>query len=438
MLVNPKPCLFDIWQTTSAPIFHTGKFWPSFSEANVRAFIMGDDPNPTPSRALNESEILRAKSAIETFLDRIEPLSATEYACKAAYQAFEAERLATLDIILAAAEGNRELTAAANDTVFGRLADLHPAEALGYLKHRLEHLNPAGAEVAAARQRLLDIWADVASSTALTTTLDHIDTYRRALNPFVQAKFGFVDELLAGHPAHHNFTASATCGILQATIERTVGAGAGWHAVTRDDAPNAFIEYATRSVVIPAGREYSRDHVYTLAVHEIGVHVTRSINGEHSHEPLAGQGLAGYSPAEEGFGVLLQHASKPHFDQVYAVIAFALIDFADRLPNPSFRDLHRLTRDLIVCLANPTADALARDDYTWSRRAFTRTNRLMRLGTGVAVERSTTKYWRGLLLLSQHFDQHGLTDHTFAEFFLGKYNPLEPSQLQLITFHRAR
>jgi hypothetical protein len=224
--------------------------------------------------------------------------------------------------------------------------------------------------------------------------------------------------------------------VLNTALVQILGPGAaGWNAVVSKGAPNVFINYHHHEITVPAHRQYTKTHVDTLAVHEIGVHVQRSVNGENSHERLAGIGLAGYGPAEEAFGVLLGNATKATYHQINSLIPFAVIEYASRPHRPSFRQVHAFAKALIICLANPDAATLKAKDTEYGRAAFSRTIRVLRLGDNTLIERSTTKYWRGQLLLARHFDEHGLTQSTFDEFFLGKYDCLEPSQLELIKSH---
>jgi len=147
-------------------------------------------------------------------------------------------------------------------------------------------------------------------------------------------------------------------------------------------------------------------------------------------------GLAGYGPAEEAFGVLLGNAGRSTYHWLNSLIPLAVIDFAARPEQPSFRQVFEFSRALIVCLANPSESELERRQFEFARAAFSRTIRVLRLGKGGVVERSTTKYWYGLLLLARYFDARGVSNDVIEEFLLGKYDCHNPAQLELLRHHR--
>jgi hypothetical protein len=278
---------------------------------------------------------------------------------------------------------------------------------------------------------------DVPRTGSLDDKFAALNEYRLQLRPLVERRFGFVKELLSAYDSD-TISSQQMRDVLQTTLERTLGDGRdGWEAVVSPGAPNVFINNQHREITIPDHRQYTKSHADTLAVHEIGVHVQRAVNGGLSRERLAGYGMAGYGPTEEAFGVLLGNATKETYHQINSLIPFAVIAYADAPSRPTFRQVHEFARALIITLANPDDTTLKAKYIEYGRAAFSRTIRVLRLGHNGLIERSTTKYWRGQLLLAKHFDEHGLTQATFDEFFAGKYDCLNPSQLALITRHES-
>jgi hypothetical protein len=437
MVINPKNCLFDLWQATSAPMFHTSEFWPAFNEASIQEFLTGTAPPPTPSRPANLEAARAARQAIEAFVAQAEALSPTDYPCQPAYIAFDRERLATLDLILHA--DNPAAVNRANDSLFGSLQELHQAAAVEQLKHHLEQLEPAGTSVSDRRAKLLEVWREVPARPALAPTLAAIDRRRLQLRPLIARQFAFVEPLMAPYAGRPDLTSQEVVDVLKSSIAHLLGnAGGGWTARPRDSAPNAFIDSDARAVIIPTNRRYTQSHVRALIIHEVGVHVLRSLAGSRSHEPLAALGLPGYGATEEAFGVLLEHAPEEHYDPIHSLLPLGLIDLAGRLPEPNFRRLHELATALIICDANPNDAALAAKPGHFARAAFSRILRISRFGTGAVIDRSTTKYWHGLLLLLKYFDSHEPNAATLQEFMLGKYDCLNPAQLALIQTHHTQ
>jgi hypothetical protein len=417
-------------------MFHMSHFWPVFNEAAIKTFLSGDADGPTPSQPGNFELARSTKTKIDDFVGYLGKLSLAGYPCRDAYLAFERERAAPLELVL----GHDDPAAVQrhNDLLYGSLEDLHQADALAYLKYFVEHLEPRSDGVAAQRQLLLDAWQDVPAGTAITKLFGALEHYRTGLRPLVEERFGFMEEILAPYDAQTPLTSETVCQILQATLNRVLGERVGeWRADVKEGAPNVHIDYARPAIVVPAGRTYSREAAKALAIHEIGSHITRSVNGDHSHERLAGLGMAGYGPAEEALGSMMGSATKPEHARINDLIAFGVIDFATRPARPTFRSVHALTKALMLCLANPDAATLDAKAYEYSRLAFSRVIRMLRLGTGVLVERSSTKYWRGLLIINRYFEENGQTGASLDQFFLGKYNCLDTAQRQLILTHET-
>lgn len=428
-------CLYDQWHTATAPVFHMSKLWPAFSEAQIKDFLTSQDNQPTATTPLNEADARAYSNQIERFLEAIRPLSENEYPCKQAYVDFEHERLMLLNLVLNAQDQDK--VEHYNDHLYGSLDSLHRGEVLGYLKHYIENLDPRAPTTAGFRNQLLDHWQDAKSSDAITRRFIALDQQKAKIQPFVEQKFSYLEKLLAPYPEAAVLNSEQACEILRQSIPLILGSQtSGWGAVTKPGAPNVHLDYEARAVTVPAGRLFAREHVKALAIHEIGVHVVRSVNGENSRERLAGYGMAGYGAAEEALGALMGNVGRPHASRISSLISFAVIDFANRPSQAStFRRVHQLTAALMICVANPSETALREKDYEYKRLAFSRVIRVLRHGTGAVVDRSTTKYWRGLLLLSEYFEKEGLTQASLDQFFLGKYDCLNKSQLQLIQTH---
>lgn len=423
-----------MWQATSLPILPTNGFWPGFSETAIQDFLTGKTPEPAANRPLNTTGAQEAKTRINAFVEQAEAVSESDYACKLVYLDFERERLAMFSLI--AEPGDAANQNRLNDEVYGQLKDMHHTAAVAHLAQHVAALEPAGSGAAAAITAVLAEWPHIKPDNTMAADFEKLNRYRIGLRPYVAAHFGYVDELLAPHEDSGSLSSSDLAAVLDQTVGRVLGDDRrGWRASTAEGVPNVFVNLHERAVTVPAGRTFSIEHAKTLAVHEIGVHVRRAYNGAASLEPLAGIGMPGYGPTEEAFGVLLGNAPKSTYHQINSLIPFAVIDYAGRSDAPTFRQVHEFAMNLIIALANPDEAELAKRRPEFARAAFSRTIRVLRLGKPGLIDRSTTKYWYGQLLIGTYFDQHGLDEQAIETFLLGKYNCLDPRQLPLIQSH---
>lgn len=410
-------------------MFHTSEFWPLFTNEAIQNFLQAESGEPVPSSSINREAILTNSKKITSFLTDIQAVTAQDYACRQTYIDFENTRLAELNLILESANEVESLRL--NDQIFGKPAQMHEDQALAYLSYSILTLRPASPLVADAHNLLLDTWREIKPSENIKDLFAVYDSLRVQLKPYVEERFAFLDGLL--HEYDDMLTTEETASAVNAALDRMDCKTKGWSTSIRDGAPNAFIDYDKKNIVLPKGRPYSKSHLRGLIIHEIGVHVTRSINGGNSLEKLASVGLPGYGPAEEAMGTLLENAPREKFDLTHSLIVFAVIDFAAR--NHSFREIHELTKALLICLENKTDAQLFDHAPDYGRMAFSRCIRMMRLGTSTIVDRSMTKYWRGLSMLDEYFEKNGTTNGAIEKFLLGKYDCLNDEQLQLIKKH---
>ncbi len=422
-------CLFGLWKAGSLPLPHTSRFWPVFDEASVQAYLAAEAGDPVMTRPLDRAAAEECLARKRAYVRQLQQLSPADYACLQEYIRLEEEHIIMLDLILSAADGKP--VAQQNDRLFGAVQDLRLPEATAYLKWHIERLEAACPAVEQARARLLTEWQDVPADDGLQKLFTALDGYRLQLRPYVAERFGFVDGLLAEHGGE-GYSSPAVVKILNVSLENVFGADkAGWQAALREGVPNVFIDYDMQAIVVPAGRSFTREHVAKLIIHEIGVHVVRSVHGAQSAEKLAGFGLPGYGPAEEALGVLMQLAPLEKTDYMQSLVGPAVISLAGRCT--SFRQAHEMATAILLCLQNPAKDAGVQ---ALRRQAFSRTLRAYRLGNGMLVDRSTTKYWRGLLLLDEYFRAHPITRRSLEQFFVGKYEAGNDTQYRLITEHR--
>lgn len=406
--------------------------WPIFDEQSIKKFIQGDVIEPFAHRPLAVDVAHAHQTAIKHFLQILETLPSDKYACLEAYRTYEQDRLRLIELALAK---NPQKIMQLNDALYGTMAELHAEEAVSYLVHLVRQLEPSSASVAQARDQLLHHWKGHSSSVAIERFFEVFDHQRQALAPLVEKRFEEVAAFMASRP-EKRLDSEATADMLSQAAKFILKEDTGdWTSIVKVGIPNVYIDRDQRAVMVPAGRVFSIEHVKSLAIHEIGVHIYRAVQGEKSHEPLASYGLPGYGPAEEAMGALMGSLQRPKLSRIMQFMSFAVLEAASR-PDATFRHVHEMAKLLLICAANSSVLPTAESDYHLARLAFARVIRVLRLGTSQIMDRSTTKYWRGQLLLSQYFNQYGVTEASLERFFLGKYNAFDDYQLSLLQRHR--
>ena len=142
---------------------------------------------------------------------------------------------------------------------------------------------------------------------------DNLERFRPSAET-VEWVHGVVDSLYGGMLSHvpddkDTFTPAEVQSIFTDIIEQEFGEAAEGWAVDIEEAASINVKTAEKRIVIPE-REVMRSHsmVRKLVVHEIGVHMLRSVMGaETDLKPLA-SGLNDYYDAEEGLGVVMEQA----------------------------------------------------------------------------------------------------------------------------------
>ena len=424
-------CLFDMWESRSVVSFHTSSMWPGYREEAIQAFLNGEGAGPVATTPTNLDLAKERRAAVQRFIDHVRAMP-TPPVCAPAYLEYEAERLAILDSIINAAEGQPVLRQL--DLLWGRPEDMRGGDALAWLKADVAALGPQSDEVAQAQARILKLWPDITAGTQLKQVFDELEAHRLALAPIVRQRHPYIDELMADLP-DGDATSEQAAAFLAAGLHRMLPPNSGWDAEVQAEAPNILNDNGRRRLVIPAGRTYSQARLEALLIHEVGVHDLRAANGNLSAERLASVGMPGYGAGEEAFGTLYGGAGKPDRNFSYDVLAFGVFDLASRPGAATFRIIHERVSDLMLCLANPSQEEIATQLPAIRRAAFSRCIRTCRMGTAVITERSISKYWRGMNIIHEYLTEHGVSPETVETFLAGKYDCRRADQLSLIRYH---
>lgn len=149
-----------------------------------------------------------------------------------------------------------------------------------------------------------------------------------------------------GEPAAPSVPVDEAARVLDAVL--VFAGAAGWSCQVRDDlVARMRVSHARRQVELSAAVTFSHPEVVRLAVHEVGVHVLRGVNGAAQANPLLGLGLSvGYLGTEEGLAVWAEQACgllSAEDERKYALRVLAV----DRARRGGFFDVYAFLRDYL-------------------------------------------------------------------------------------------
>ena len=316
-----------------------------------------------------------------------------------------------------------------NIELFGSKADLLTNEVVGYFYNLISDIDVVDSVVNDARNEVLKLVTKSSTSGMglIPNTIECFNNLSNQLSKKIRSQFKFIYELNISQQS----SSKEVTGVLNRSIVSLFGADCDWRAAQKVGAPNAHIDYFERAIVLPTDRIYSLDHVNSLVVHELGVHVARSRNGFHTAEKLAGYGLPGYSPFEEALGVLFDHAYNGHKESYAASLPVFIIEIAKQ-NNFNFTELVLFIENVLICMSAINSEVSSFNYSRLRRAAFNRAIRMSRLGDGKIVDFSATKYWRGILLLVERYRNKELNEDELTRIMIGKYDVNNQEQFRLL------
>ena len=235
----------------------------------------------------------------------------------------------------------------------------------------------------------------------------------------VEALYG---DMLAHIPQKPMFTSQEVSAIFTEIIEQEFGESAqGWR-VDIEDAKAINVKTAEKRIVIPEDRvDISEEKLKGLVVHELGVHMLRSIiGGETDLLPLR-TGLNDYYDAEEGLGVVMEQALKGEFRESgvdhYITAGLAYFDKKD------FRDLFEAKWRLSVLgLLGDNEDDVTDEMITKAKNsAYGSVMRSLR-GTDELPWFKDLAYYNGASDVWKHLENIKGDDLKFTFVLMGKAN----------------
>ena len=198
------------------------------------------------------------------------------------------------------------------------------------------------------------------------------------------------------------------------------GAAEGW-TVSVEKATSVNVKSSEKRIVIPDnGMMRSRKKVENLVVHEIGVHMLRSITGGETDILPLKSGLSDYYDTEEGLGVVMEQAFRGKFAErgVDHYITAGLAHF----DNKDFREAFEIKWRLSLLSSVDDGSEISDEQIVKAKKtAFTQTLRSLR-GTNDMPLFKDLSYYNGSVEVWRHLESIKGDDFLLSLLLAGKVN----------------
>ena len=202
--------------------------------------------------------------------------------------------------------------------------------------------------------------------------------------------------------------------------EGYAGAAEGW-TVSVEKATSVNVKSSEKKIVIPDnGMVRSRKKVENLVVHEIGVHMLRSITGGETDILPLKSGLSDYYDAEEGLGVVMEQAFRGKFAErgVDHYITAGLAHF----DNKDFREAFEIKWRLSLLDSVDDGNKVSDEQIVKAKKAaFTQTLRSFR-GTNDLPLFKDLSYYNGSVEVWRYLESIKGDDLLLSLLLAGKVN----------------
>ena len=202
--------------------------------------------------------------------------------------------------------------------------------------------------------------------------------------------------------------------------EGYAGAAEGW-TVSVEKATSINVKSSEKKIVIPDnGMMRSRKKVENLVVHEIGVHMLRSITGGETNILPLKYGLSGYYDTEEGLGVVMEQALSGKFAErgVDHYITAGLAHF----DNKDFREAFEIKWRLSLLGSVDDESEVSDEQIVKAKKtAFTQTLRSFR-GTNDMPLFKDLSYYNGSVEVWKYLESVKGDDLLLSLLLAGKVN----------------
>lgn len=198
------------------------------------------------------------------------------------------------------------------------------------------------------------------------------------------------------------------------------GAAEGWTASV-EKATSVNVKSSEKRIVIPDnGMMRSRKKVENLVVHEIGVHMLRSITGGEADMLPLRSGLSDYYDAEEGLGVVMEQALSGKFAErgVDHYITAGLAHF----DNKDFREAFEIKWRLSLLSSVDDGSEVSDEQIVKAKKsAFTQTLRSFRGANDLPLFKDLS-YYNGSVEVWRYLESIKGDDFLLSLLLAGKVN----------------
>lgn len=149
----------------------------------------------------------------------------------------------------------------------------------------------------------------------------------------------------------------------------------GWEAITLDNSSSISTNQEHKNVTIPESRVLaSRTSLQSLLIHEVGTHVARRVNGEHSKLKLLSLGLDRYEQGEEGVATMREQALKSSVNDFSGLEGHLAISLAMGLDGTKrdFRETYQILEKYfyfkaLLAKKSPEEASISAKNNAWKR-----------------------------------------------------------------------
>ena len=224
--------------------------------------------------------------------------------------------------------------------------------------------------------------------------------------------------MLSHVPDQESFSVDEIKEVFTTIITQEFGEAAkGWQ-VDIEPAKSINVKCTEMRVVIPEGRkDLSWSDLRKMVVHELGIHMLRSIIGEDTDLTLLKSGLSEYYDSEEGLGVVMQQAIEGKFKEAgvdhYITAGLAYYDTKD------FREIYDIQWRILALIKSDISDEVIEKSKD---TAYEKTMRSLR-GTDNLPWFKDLAYYNGAIGVWKHLEKIKGDDLLFSLVLLGKVDP---------------
>lgn len=239
------------------------------------------------------------------------------------------------------------------------------------------------------------------------------------------------DGMLSHVPEQVEFSEHEAKNVFEEIIREEFGEAAEGWTVDVEEAKSINVKSAEKRIIIPDDRgSITRNTLRKLIVHEIGVHMLRSVTGgETDLEPLR-NGLSDYYDSEEGLGVVMEQALTGKF--VEAGIDHYITAGAAYYDRKDFRDIFELKWRLGALSSLKDDGELTEEAIKKAKQgAYGGTMRILR-GTDELPWFKDLAYYNGSVNMWRHLEEIKGDDVKFMFVLMGKANPASSAHERIL------